>query len=1191
MCSDTMSTPQPPNDPADTRDLSAGASSRLSEFAGLPPAPTGKDMLLGATLGDVTLVRLVAEGGMGRVYEGLQERPRRTVAVKVIRPGVVSPHLIKRFEYEAQMLGRLTHPGIAQIHTVGSQDVGGVLVPYFVMEFIPNAKPLTDFASASDLSTHERVTLFQKACDAVAHGHHKGIIHRDLKPSNILVDATGQPKIIDFGVARSTDSDIALTTMHTDVGQLIGTLQYMCPEQFDANPNDIDVRADVYALGVVLYELLAGKPPYEVKKKAVFEVARVVREVDPTPLSSWNRTLRRDIATIASKCLEKDRSKRYSSASELAADLGRYLAGEPIAATPPRLFDAVARLARRHRAAAAAAAGILATLVLAIIGISFFALRADEARRKALLERERAESHALAAEAAERRVNAEMLAAKGQLYRAHIRASDASIYEHNSPGATHSRQQAAGLLRFSGIANGGAPPIEMEYLDAAWNTTLASFSTGVPTPPGITFHARTDRLVVPPHVWNWQDGQEPTPAGLLAGDSTCRLTAVSLPRGVMACVTAGRVCEIVNLDTVRTEAVVEGLRGRIMALAFSPDGSHLALISHDFDSTTQPPPQPHSQARGRPPQGRDSRGVWLGIWDTQSWQKIGDFACQRPVAPDAIAFSPVGDMVVVGSGTAAEVRSIAEPEKVVTLGGHGGTVTGVAFSPDGTRLATGSVNPNWTGTVNVWNPTTGARLGTLLCNPGRSAWGARLVFSPSGDRIAITFGDRHAHLWDGISRESVELVGHGGRVFAMAFLPDGNQVATCSADFTVRTWDAATGQPHGVFMGLRDEVTHLASDDDGRIAAVDIAGNVGVWCVDPRQQPSILRAPGGVRIAKLAVRPDGQHIAAACEDGVLRIWDAKSGSALAALTRHTDERGATLLDLAYSPDGSLLAATAGDGVTTVWDGRTWRLVHSLPNPRASGRSIAFSADGRLLAAGFVGGTATAWDTATGRELTTTGAFQSDIGCCRVAFGLDGARLATGTRDLWDPATGRTAAQLVGEGQVTSLAASPDGRLFASTTMSGAASVWDAATGARVCSLPPHHESSRVVAFSPDGSLVATGGFDMIVRLSKASTGELVHALTGHTGWIQSLAFSRDGRRLVTGGWDNTARVWDTASGETLLVLRGHDDYVKSLAFSPQGDRIYSCSFDGTVRIWGASNRQLMQARRRFEEAAVPPQAE
>lgn len=1183
-----MSTPRPPHDPSQdpsdpsqdptrTGDLADSAASGLSGFsavAGLLTAGPRADVLLGHTLGDVKLVRLVAEGGMGRVYEGWQEKPRRSVAVKVIRPGVVSPHLVKRFEYEAQMLGRLTHPGIAQIHTVGAQEVSGILVPFFVMEFIPNARPLTEFACGENLATHERVALFQKVCDAVAHGHHKGIIHRDLKPSNILVDATGQPKVIDFGVARSTDSDVALTTMHTDVGQLIGTLQYMCPEQFAAKPDDIDVRADVYALGVVLYELLVGKPPYELKKKSVFEAARVVREVDPTPLSSWNRTLRRDIATIASKCLEKDRSKRYSSAGELAADLRRYLTGEPIAATPPRFVDTVVRLARKHRAAAVAAGAAMAALVVAVIGISFFALRADEARRQAVLESGRAVSHAAAAEAAEGRANAEMLAAKEQLYRAYVRASDASIYEHNSPGAAHARQQAAGLIEFSGTMGSG-PPIEMLCLDAAWNTAIATFETNEPAAAGSGLRISADHVVLPPYVWPWRDARGPRSGGMLPSTSSCRLAAISPPRGIMACVRGPRLCEIVRLETSRTEAVLDGPPGRITAVVFSPVGGQLAVVSNDFEPFRGWPPP---AGRNVPP-GRTT----VVVWDTHSWQQIGSFTCSRPVGPDQIAIGPGGDVVAVASGTATEVRSLADPQKVVTLDGHRGHVSSLAFSPDGSRLATGSVNPGWSGTVNVWNPTTGAVLGALERNPGRSAWGARLVFSPTGDRIAITFGDRHAHVWDGTSQDSVPLIGHGGRVFATAFFPDGKELATCSADATVRTWDVATGRPGRVFMGLRDEITRLAIDDDGKlVAAVDSAGDVGVWCAAPRLQPAVLRAPPGVSVTQLAVRPDGGHVAASCEDGILRIWDARSGVALAGLVQHRRGVREGLRYLAYSPDGARVAATAGDGLTTIWDARTGRLVHTLPSPGESSRSLAYSADGRLLAVGFVSGKAKVWETGSGREIATTGGQQSDIGCCRVAFGLGGGRLATGAYELWDPTTGRSAARLFGEGHVTSLDVSPDGRLFASTTMPGNASVWDAATGARVCGLPSHHEAARVVSFSPDGSLVATGGFDMIVRLSRSRTGELVHALKGHTGWIQCVAFSRDGKRLVTGGWDNTARVWDTASGEMLLVLRGHEDYVKRLAFSPQGDRIYSCSFDGTVRIWGGSNRELAQATRHCE---------
>jgi hypothetical protein len=268
------------------------------------------------------------------------------------------------------------------------QTVNGATVPFFVMELVPDAAPLTDYATARAMSPRAKVALFQKVCNAVAYGHHRGVIHRDLKPGNILVGPAGEPKVIDYGVARSTDSDIALTTMHTDVGHLVGTLQYMSPEQFDADPDEIDTRADVYALGVVLYELLTGRPPYDVAKKPVFEAARLVRERVPTPLSSFNRTLRGDLDTIVAKCLEKDRSSRYSTAAELEADLGRYLAGEPIAATPPSLFAALSRLGRRHRTAFTVAATGLAALVVTTTGIGLFAMRAQRERAEALVARD-----------------------------------------------------------------------------------------------------------------------------------------------------------------------------------------------------------------------------------------------------------------------------------------------------------------------------------------------------------------------------------------------------------------------------------------------------------------------------------------------------------------------------------------------------------------------------------------------------------------------------------------------------------------------------------------------------------------------------------------------------------------------------------------------------------------------------------
>jgi len=362
-------------------DLQYSAFEGATDDFGIGPA--GTDPLIGADIGGVTIVRLIGQGGMGRVYEARQAKPSRPVAVKVIRPGVVSESHMRRFDHEAEILARLRHPGIAQIHTVGTYHISAGHLPFFVMEYIPDARTLVDYADHHRLSTHDRLQLFRKVCDAVAHGHARGVVHRDLKPSNILVDAAGQPKVIDFGVAKSTDADLALTTMRTDVGQLIGTLQYMSPEQFDGQSDEVDVRSDVYALGVVLYELLAGRPPYDIRRKAVIEAARVVKEEDPTPLSSLNRTLQRDVGVIAGKCLAKEPDGRYLNAAELGADVGRYLAGDPIHASPAGFVDGLLRLARRHKAAAVAVGAVAASLVAAVVGISLFAARAERQREAA----------------------------------------------------------------------------------------------------------------------------------------------------------------------------------------------------------------------------------------------------------------------------------------------------------------------------------------------------------------------------------------------------------------------------------------------------------------------------------------------------------------------------------------------------------------------------------------------------------------------------------------------------------------------------------------------------------------------------------------------------------------------------------------------------------------------------------------
>jgi serine/threonine protein kinase len=265
------------------------------------------------------------------VYEAEQDQPRRAVALKVIKPGLVSSELLRRFEQESQALARLQHPAIAQIYEAGTADAGFGPQPFFAMELV-RGQSLLD-ADQRRLSVRQRLELMVKICEGVQHAHQRGLIHRDLKPGNILVDETGQPKILDFGVARVTDSDLG-ATRQTDVGQLVGTLAYMSPEQVLADPLELDTRSDVYALGVILYELLAGRLPYELSAQPL-EAARIIREQDPAPLSSISRVYRGDIETITAKALEKDKARRYASAAGLAADVQRYLRDEPITARPP----------------------------------------------------------------------------------------------------------------------------------------------------------------------------------------------------------------------------------------------------------------------------------------------------------------------------------------------------------------------------------------------------------------------------------------------------------------------------------------------------------------------------------------------------------------------------------------------------------------------------------------------------------------------------------------------------------------------------------------------------------------------------------------------------------------------------------------------------------------------------------------
>jgi eukaryotic-like serine/threonine-protein kinase len=386
----------------------------------LLPKPGGDDtqpvLVPGDRVGRYVVRAPIAAGGMGVVYEASQDRPQRTVALKVIKPGLLSADALRRFEYEAQVLGSLSHPGIAQVYEAGTHLLRwGVdtnapattgrtsTVRYFAMELIPGAQTILQHADSRGLGLVDRVGLFVRVCDAVGYAHQRGVIHRDIKPANILVGASGVPKVIDFGVARVV-GDISDASPGTIPGAMLGTLRSMSPEQLGADSHAVDTRSDVYSMGLVLFELLTGSFPYDLDRVPLVHIPRVVRDTPARRPSSIVPGLKGDLEIILLKAIEKDRAARYQSIAELGGDLERWLSDRPILARPPGGFYHIRKFAMRNKTIVSATSAILLTVIIAAVALAWETRTAEEQRDAAIAaealaarQQQRAEQEAMVA--------------------------------------------------------------------------------------------------------------------------------------------------------------------------------------------------------------------------------------------------------------------------------------------------------------------------------------------------------------------------------------------------------------------------------------------------------------------------------------------------------------------------------------------------------------------------------------------------------------------------------------------------------------------------------------------------------------------------------------------------------------------------------------------------------------------------
>jgi eukaryotic-like serine/threonine-protein kinase len=1113
----------------------------------------------GTIIGPYKLLEQIGEGGMGLVYMAEQQRPvRRLVALKIIKPGMDSRQVIARFEAERQALAMMDHPNIAKVHDAGTTETGR---PYFVMELV-RGLPINEFSDQKSPTVRERLQLFVQVCQAVQHAHQKGIIHRDLKPTNVLVtmaDTAAFPKLLDFGIAKALGQSLTDSTLHTGYSQLVGTPLYMSPEQAEMNLFGVDTRSDVYSLGVLLYELLTGSTPFDKEKltKASFdEMRRIIREEEPETVSariartksgtlspreeSSGHSTRSVPATeldwIVMKALEKDRNRRYESASALATDIQRYLSDEPVLACPPTTMYRFQKFARKHKPTLAAAAAIAFCLMLGTTVSAWQAVRATAAESQAAAneaqakeaaaseakERQRAEANEQKAKTERDEVKAlnDKLAAKEQelqrtLYAAHMnlaqRAWDAGGIGRVSELLEQHRPKA-GETDLRGF--------EWHYLYKLCHPELLTFRGGAMafSPDGKRMAMGTNDSV---RILDAQTNRE-----LLSLQGRV-WSVVFSPDGKRLATAVRDVEDEVKVWDAKTGHELHVFKGHdqgVWEVAFSPDGKHLASVgygktvivrdSHTGDEVfsitgSKTDEKSHVEKIAYSPDGKQLAAIGnyvpVRVLDAQTGQML--FSIPN-IHWYSMAFSPDGNRLVGGSPV--KVWDTQTGQQVLTLKGNSGF--SVAVSPDGKRLASCWPAAGNDYRVKFWDAQTGEEL--LTCKGRHKAQTTRMRFSPDGKRLASSAHDNLVFVWDAQTGDEIlSLTGHTGAVWNVEFNHDGTRLASTSNDGTVRVWDVSPKPSTSTFSGTGRGPSNVAFSPDGkRLASASFDNNdkdnndntVNVWDVQTGEELLSLKGLTDV-VFSVAFSPDGKRLATGSGTqkdkkdyrfiaGEVKVWDVQTGSELLEFKGHTG----AVASMAFSPDGTRLASSTG-----------------LPGAYSTGADQGDPGEVKI------------WDAQTGKELMTLKGHRRFVNC--VTFSPDSKRLATLSRDnrlkVWDVQTGQEVLSLkVSVGGRGGVAFSQDGKRLASSHDRGVegsceAKVWDAQTGAELLTLKGHTASVESVLFTPDGKRLLTspsyrntpGGGEL--KLWDAETGEELLTFDKFPG--RSVAFSPDGHRLLS----------------------------------------------------------------------------
>jgi eukaryotic-like serine/threonine-protein kinase len=1198
--------------------LSGVLESTLAETPA-QPAPE-----VGERIGHYKLLEKIGEGGCGVVYMAEQEEPvRRRVALKVIKLGMDTREVIARFEAERQALALMEHPHIAKIFDGGATGTGR---PYFVMELVRGLR-ITDYCDQKNLSTRQRLDLFMQVCQAVQHAHQKGIIHRDLKPSNILVtvnDGVPMPKVIDFGIAKATGQRLTDKTLFTRFQQIIGTPAYMSPEQTEMTSVDIDTRSDIYSLGVLLYELLTGRTPFDAKKllqSGVEELLRTIREQEPVRPSARLITLaadeqttvaqqrhtdpprlvnlvRGDLDWIVMKCLEKDRARRYETASGLAKDLQRHLVQEPVIARPPNTAYRAQKFIRRNKGLVAATSTIALALLLGFAVSLWQWRRAEVARGGEALQRREAEARAAAErmakeDASQQRTNAVRAAeqAKANAEAADKANADAQREKRVAQAARREAEQEV-RRRLETLTQIQIQRAEDFFAANDSPRALAYLASVLANDPSNAVAA--ERLL---SALNYRNFGLPLTEPLRHERSVH--SAEFSPDGLRV-VTASEDHTARVWDAQTGKSLTEPLRHErsVHSAQFSPDGLRVLTASKDntarvWDAQTgQPLTEPLRHERGVhsaqfSPDGlrvvTTSEDNTARVWDARTGKPLTELLRResRVSSPQfsepsvhAAQFSPEGLRVVTASyDRTARVWDAQTGKALTETLQHKASVHSAQFSPDGLRLVTAAYEP----VVRVWDTQTGKPLAELR----HESWVTSARFSPDGLRLITASEDKTAQVWDGQTGKPItEVLRHERNVRSARFSPDGLQVVTASDDNTARVWDAQSGRPLSGALWHEGSVYSAQFSPDGqRLVTASEDKTARVWDVRSGIPLSTLfRREDRVRSAQFS--PDGLRVVTAYGK-TARVWDAQTGKALTKPLRHED----SVVSVQLSADGRVLA-TASDKMVQLWDAQTGE-PRTKPFPFATRREAPVSPPS-LPGTNLVKVLARPAPPLNIRIVDDRNDRGDQLPLCIAHFSPDGLRVVVASDEMarvWDVQTGKPVTEpLLHKGRVRSAQFSPDGLQVVTTSEDKTARLWDAQSGKSLAEPLRHEGAVKSAQFSSDGLRVVTASADKTARIWNARNGKPVADPLQHEATVHFTQFSHDGLRVVTASEDKTARVWDARTGKPVTEPLRHADNVVSVQFSPDGLRVATASSDKTARVWDAETGKPLSEPLRHESS-------